>query len=84
MTARLVNPEGLPITSDEEKEESVDAIPLPEIASPLPDVGGGKSYRPFEKDYRPVSMPRSYRSIQTSMPETRGSALNPAARRIER
>ena len=84
VTARLVNPEGLPITSDEEKEESVDAIPLPEIASPLPDVGGGKSYRPFEKDYRPVSMPRSYRSIQTSMPETRGSALNPAARRIER
>ena len=83
VTARLVNPEGLPITSDEEKEESVDALPLPEIAPPLMDVGG-KSYRPIEKDYRPIDMPRSYRAIQTSMPETRGSALNPAARRIER
>lgn len=77
VTARLVNPEGLPITSDEEKEESVDALPLPEIAPPLTDVGGGKTYRPLE-------MPRRYRAIETSMPETRGGALNPAARRLER
>ena len=79
VTARLVNPEGLPITSDEEKEESADSLPLPEIASPLPDVGGGKTYRP------PVEMPRAYRPYQTSMPaEPRGGALNPAARRFGR
>ncbi len=83
VTARLVNPEGLPITSDEEKEESVDALPMPEIAPPLTDVGGGKSYRPL-KDYRPIEVPRNYRAIQTSMPETRGGALNPAARRFDR
>ena len=76
VTARLVNPEGLPITSDEEKEESVDALPLPDIAPPLQDVGG--------KSYRPLELPRSYRPIQTSMPETRGGVLNPAARRLER
>ena len=73
VTARLVNPEGAPITSDEEKEESVDAMPLPEIAPPLlPNLGGGKTYRPVE-------MPRNYRASQTSAPS--GGVLNPAARR---
>jgi general secretion pathway protein D len=73
VTARLVNPEGAPITSDEEKEESVDAMPLPEIAPPLlPNIGGGKTYRPVE-------MPRNYRASQTSAPS--GGVLNPAARR---
>ena len=80
VTARLVNPEGSPITSEEEKEESVDAIPLPEIAPrSLPDVGGGSG-----KTYRPIESPRSYRAIRTSAPvETRSGALNPAARRLE-
>ena len=73
VTARLVNPEGAPITSDEEKEESVDALPLPEIAPPLlPNMGGGNTYRP-------VAMPRNYRASQTSAPS--GGVLNPAARR---
>ena len=77
VTARLVNPEGAPITSDEEKEESVDALPLPEIAPPsMPDIGG-KTYRPLE------TRNRSYRPIQTSMPVERNGALNPAARRLE-
>ncbi len=74
VTARIVNPEGAPITSDEEKEESVDALPLPEIAPPLmqPD---GKTFRPIE-----TRTTRSYRAIQTSAPAT-GGVLNPAARR---
>lgn len=73
VTARLVNPEGAPITSDEEKEESVDAMPLPEIAPPLlPNIGGGKTYRPVE-------IPRNYRASQTSAPFS--GVLNPAARR---
>ena len=77
VTARLVNPEGAPITSDDEKEESVDALPLPEIAPPSsPDIGG-KTYRPLE------SPSRSYRAIRTAAPATSGGALNPAARRLE-
>ena len=80
VTARLVNPEGAPITSDEEKEEPVDALPLPEIAPPLlPDIGG--------KSFRPLETARYNRAIQTSAPawnEARGGALNPAARRNER
>ena len=65
VTARLVNPEGAPITSDEEKEESVDALPLPEIAPPmLPDIGG--------KTYRPLETGRPYRAIQTSAPASSG------------
>ena len=76
VTARIVNPEGAPVTSGEEKEESVDALPLPEIAPPgLPDIGGGKTYRPLE-----TRTTRSYRAIQTSAPAT-GGVLNPAARR---
>ncbi len=75
VTARLVNPEGAPITPDEEKEEAVDGLPLPEIAPPLlPDIGG--------KTYRPLESPRSYRVIQTS--SSSGGVLNPAARRLER
>jgi general secretion pathway protein D len=74
VTARLVNPEGAPITPDEEKEEAVDALPLPEIAPPsLPDISG--------KTSRPLEPSRSYRAIQTS---GSGGALNPAARRLER
>ena len=79
VTARLINPEGQPISSDDEKEESVDALPLPEIAPPLlPDIGG--------KTYRPLETTRTYRAIQTSSPayNTGGGALNPAARRLER
>ncbi|MEQ1850970.1 MAG: Amuc_1098 family type IV pilus outer membrane protein [Chthoniobacteraceae bacterium] len=77
VTARLVNPEGAPILSDEEKEEPVEQLPMPEIATPLPSVpSDGKSFRP----------------IQTSMPAwpneriqgTSGGALNPAARRSYR
>ena len=75
VTARLVNPEGAPILSDEDKEESVDALPLPEIAPPgLPTITGGKTFAPLEN-------PRSYRAIQTS---GTGGALNPSARRLER
>ena len=77
VTARLVNPEGLPITSDEEKEESVDALPLPEIAPPLADVGGGKTYRPLE-------VPRSYRAVHTYTPATNKGALNPSGRRNDK
>ena len=73
VTARLVNPEGAPITSDEEKEEPVDALPLPEIAPPLLPEISGKAYRPPESS--------RYRAIQTSAP---AGALNPAARRQER
>ncbi len=74
VTARLVNPEGAPITSDEEKEEAVDAMPLPEIAPPLlqPD---GKTFRPIQ-----VSS-RTYRPIQNSAPAPYGGVLNPSARR---
>jgi len=50
VTARLVNPEGAPITSDEEKEESVDALPLPEIAPP--PLGTPQLGRPY-----PVALP---------------------------
>ena len=74
VTARLINPEGAPIMSDEETEESVETLPMPEIAPPLPRGGvpDGKSFRPVQ-----VSMPR------TAAPSgPRG--LNPAARRTER
>ena len=78
VTARLVNPEGAPISSDEEKEESVEVLPLPDIAPPglpaLPDFSGGKTVRPLED-----SMPQP--------PARRGDragGLNPPARRTER
>ena len=79
VTARHVTPDGTPITSDEEKEESVETLPLPEIAPPLlPDISG--------KTYRPLESGKNYRAIQTSAPasNTGGGALNPAARRFER
>jgi general secretion pathway protein D len=76
VTAHLVNPEGAPILSDEEKEEPVEALPLPEIAPPsMPDIGG-KTYRPIE------GRTRAYRAMQTSAPSG-GGALNPASRRLE-
>ena len=81
VTARIVNPEGAPIQSDDEKEESVDALPLPEIAPPALPRGPfaeGKSYRPLE-----VSMPRTP-SRNYQRPESRGGVLNPPARRSER
>jgi len=77
VTARLVNPEGAPITSDEEKEESVDALPLPDIAPP--DMGGGKSYRPLQ-----TSMPAYDYNARYTPPQRTGGVLNPAARRMER
>ena len=83
VTARLVNPEGAPILSDEEKEEAVDQLPLPEIAPPpmqkVPYTGG-KSYIPME-----ASLPRApYRDREYSRPVERGGVLNPPARRNER
>ena len=83
VTARLVNPEGAPILSDEEKEEAVDQLPLPEIAPPpmqkVPYTGG-KSYIPLE-----ASMPRApYRDRDYSRPVERGGVLNPPARRYDR
>ena len=79
VTARLINPEGQPISSDDEKEEAVEVLGLPEIAPPLIDPGG-KSYRPLETTQTTT---RTYRTIQTSAPayDARGGALNPAARR---
>jgi general secretion pathway protein D len=44
VTARIINAEGQPVSSDEEKEEVVEELPVPEIAAPLPDLGG------FSKD----------------------------------
>ncbi len=73
VTARLMNPEGAPITSEEEKEESVDGLPLPEIAPP--SVSDGKTFRPLRTSNR------GYRAIQTSDPAPSGGVLNPAARR---
>jgi general secretion pathway protein D len=67
VTARLINPEGAPILADDEKEESVDALPLPEIAPPLPS---GKTYRPLQ-----TSSSNPYSANPSS------GALNPAARR---
>jgi general secretion pathway protein D len=68
VTARLVNPEGAPILSEDEKEESVDALPLPEIAPPpLRDIGPGPA-----------------RVYQTSVRSGPTGVLNPAARRLER
>ena len=78
VTARLVNPEGAPIQSDEEKEEPVDALPLPEVAPPALPRFEGKSYRPLE-----VSMPRTP-SRNYQRPDDRGGVLNPPARRFER
>ena len=81
VTARLVNPEGAPILSDEEKEESVDQLPMPEAApSALPrgPFSEGKSYRPLE-----VSMPRAS-SRDYQRPVDRGGVLNPPARRFDR
>jgi general secretion pathway protein D len=75
VTARLVNPEGAPIMADDEKEESVDALPLPDIAPPPID---GKTFRPVDG--------KGYRPIQTYAPAPAGQrsgALNPAARRLE-
>jgi general secretion pathway protein D len=69
VTARLINPEGSPILSDEEKEEDVDALPLPEIAPPLPE---GKGYRPLQ-----TSLPE----YDYSHASKRSGVLNPAARR---
>lgn len=41
VTARIVNAEGQPIVSDEEKEEKVEELPLPEITpGALPDISG--------------------------------------------
>jgi general secretion pathway protein D len=41
VTARIINAEGQPISADEEKEEIVEELPLPEIATrALPDLGG--------------------------------------------
>jgi general secretion pathway protein D len=41
VTARIINAEGQPISSDEEKEEKVDDLPMPEAAMPaLPPVPG--------------------------------------------
>lgn len=41
VSARIVNAEGQPVANDEEKEEKVDDLPLPDIAPPgLPDVSG--------------------------------------------
>jgi general secretion pathway protein D len=76
VNARLVNPEGAPIISDDEKEEPVEELPLPDRApAPLPDG-------PFPSDGK------SFRPIQTSMPDwspqrlnTDSGVLNPAARR---
>jgi general secretion pathway protein D len=46
VTARIINAEGQPITSDEEKEEVVDPLGLPEVTTrALPDVSG------FSKDF---------------------------------
>ena len=81
VTARLVNPEGAPILSDEEKEEAVDQLPLPDIAPPpmqrVP-FSEGKSHLPLE-----ASLPRAS-SREYSRPAERGGALNPPARRYER
>ena len=41
VSARVVNAEGQPVSNDDEKEEKVDELPLPDIAPPgLPDLGG--------------------------------------------
>jgi general secretion pathway protein D len=41
VSARIINAEGQPITSDEEKEEKVDDLPMPEVPMPaLPPVPG--------------------------------------------
>lgn len=42
VTARIINAEGQPIVPDEEKEEKVDEIGLPEIAPPQLDITGFK------------------------------------------
>jgi general secretion pathway protein D len=42
VTARIINAEGQPISADEEKEEIVDELPLPEIATPLPNFSKDK------------------------------------------
>ena len=76
VTAKLVNPEGAPILNEDEKEESVDALPLPEITPPLPPAGG-KSYVPLQTSY-PV-----YEEPMRTDDGLRG-VLNPAARRRER
>lgn len=45
VTARIINAEGQPISVDEEKEEIVEELPLPEVTTPgLPDLSG------FSKD----------------------------------
>ncbi len=41
VTARIVNAEGQPIVNDDEKEEKVDELPLPDITpGALPDISG--------------------------------------------
>jgi general secretion pathway protein D len=79
VSARLVNPEGAPIQSDDDKEEPVEPLPMPEVAQPLPD---GKGFRPMDG--------KSYQPIHTSLPAwtdepryPQSGALNPAARRQE-
>ena len=42
VTARIINAEGQPISADEEKEEVVDVLPMPEIAAPLPNFSKDK------------------------------------------
>jgi general secretion pathway protein D len=43
VTARIINAEGQPIQTDEEKEEKVDELPLPDVpSSALPDLSGFK------------------------------------------
>ena len=41
VTARIINAEGQPISSDEEREEVVEELPLPqESMRTLPDISG--------------------------------------------
>ena len=47
MTARIINAEGQPIVSDEEKEEKADDLGLPEVApSTLPAFDGKQVREP--------------------------------------
>jgi general secretion pathway protein D len=83
VTARLINPEGFPILGDEEKEEAVDALPLPEVAPPLPS---GKGFVPMQTSApNPYTRPQTFDGTPYSSPyggyrPERTSALNPAAR----
>src|SRR5207244_475557 len=62
VTARLVNPEGAPIMADEEAEEPVEPLPLPEIAPPPMPSGpfrDGKTFRPIQVSLPQVPASRS-------------------------